>query len=721
MNQVPGGATARPFETYHNDLKLKLYMRVAPELYLKQLIVGGMNRVFEIGKNFRNESIDTTHNPEFTACEFYWAYADYEDLMAMTEDLLSKMVYAIHGKYEIEYENSDPAIGKIKINFAKPFRRVSLMSELKKQLGDKAKGWGMEWPANKDLSKPETREFFDKLIVKLGVDCSAPRSTARLIDKLVGEYIETTCKDPCFIMDTPQLMSPLAKWHRDEEGLSERFELFANFHELINAYTELNDPKVQAAAFQGQAAAKDDGDVEAQGYDKEFIQALEYGLPPTGGWGLGVDRITMLLTNSQNIKEVLLFPAMKPEDQPGNEAAEEAQPKAVANAPAKAASSSSGKFADSKGTLYISDSSNSGQSLCLIVNNMLDASHKSSIEFMTEDEFKKDKDLEKKSLFGEFPFVKSSDGSFISQGNATASHLARSQPSLNLFGSNSMQEAQVHQWLSWSEEIASVVRCVICCVQGHGKCDMKTWNEKLGQVKGWVKTMNNHLNGKNWLVGSSMTLADIACGVLFTECFQLVLDSGFRKSMPNVTKWFQAFAANSSVIASCGMIKCADKCIKPPCAAGDSQESAAKKGGKKEKVETKKAAKEDDLDDLFGDDDVEDENAAKEIAAKAKAKAAEAKKPKKVVIAQSLVLFEVKPLSDETDLDAMAKDILAIKQDGLYWKTEYKKVPIAFGIFKIIIGVTVEDEKVSIDALQEQIEAIEDKVQSVEILAFNKI
>lgn len=309
MNMIPGGATARPFETYHNDLDMKLFMRIAPELYLKMLVVGGLDRVFEIGKQFRNEGIDMTHNPEFTTCEFYWAYADYHDLMDMTEDMLSKMVHSIHGSYKIPYHpnGQEDKENVIEIDFTPPFRRIPMMKGLEDVLG-------VKMPKNTELDTDESRNFFDKLCKTKNVECSNPRTTARLIDKLVGEFLESQCKNPTFIIDTPTLMSPLAKWHRSEPGLSERFELFCNFHEVINAYTELNDPKVQLEAFMNQAKAKDAGDLEAQHVDTAYVHALEYGLPPTAGWGCGIDRITMLLTDTNNIKEVMLFPAMKPNE-----------------------------------------------------------------------------------------------------------------------------------------------------------------------------------------------------------------------------------------------------------------------------------------------------------------------------------------------------------------------------------------------------------------------
>jgi lysyl-tRNA synthetase class II len=374
MNMIPGGATARPFITYHNELDLQLYMRIAPELYLKQLVVGGLDRVYEIGKQFRNEGIDLTHNPEFTTCEFYqvgralrcrgagavqtwrsrrgacrpsvpgaglgplecqpqsWlgatldpphknkstthtqththrhthtytrthahhpqAYADYNDLIAMTEELVSGLVLSIKGSYKIQYHPDGPEGKAIDIDFTPPFRRISMVSGLEEALGVKLPG---------DLDSEEARLALVELCKKHGVECSPPHTTARLLDKLVGEFIESQCINPTFICDHPQIMSPLAKWHRALPGMTERFELFVNCKEVCNAYTELNDPLRQRQLFQQQAAAKAQGDDEAMFVDENFCTALEYGLPPTGGWGLGIDRFTMMLTDKNNIKEV---------------------------------------------------------------------------------------------------------------------------------------------------------------------------------------------------------------------------------------------------------------------------------------------------------------------------------------------------------------------------------------------------------------------------------
>ncbi|KAL6977802.1 DNA helicase [Sarracenia purpurea var. burkii] len=306
MNMIAGGAAARPFVTHHNELNMKLYMRIAPELYLKELVVGGLNRVYEIGKQFRNEGIDLTHNPEFTTCEFYMAFADYNDLMELTEKMLSGMVKELTGGYKVKYHANGLDDDPIEIDFTPPFRRIDMIEDLEKVAN-------LSIP--KDLSSDEARRYLADACVKFDVKCPPPQTTTRLLDKLVGHFLEDMCVNPTFIINHPEIMSPLAKWHRSKPGLTERFELFINKHELCNAYTELNDPVVQRERFADQLKDRQSGDDEAMALDETFCTALEYGLPPTGGWGLGIDRLTMLLTDSQNIKEVLLFPAMKPQDE----------------------------------------------------------------------------------------------------------------------------------------------------------------------------------------------------------------------------------------------------------------------------------------------------------------------------------------------------------------------------------------------------------------------
>ncbi|KAL4887002.1 hypothetical protein BJY04DRAFT_177012 [Aspergillus karnatakaensis] len=302
MNAIAGGATAKPFVTYHNEHDMNLFMRVAPELYLKMLIVGGLERVYELGRQFRNEGVDLTHNPEFTTCEFYWAYADVYDVMNLTEELVSGLVKHITGGYETTFHTQTGE--EYNVNWKAPWRRVEMIPALEEATGEK-------FPPGDQLHTAETGEFLKKVLKKTGVDCTPPLTNARMLDKLVGEFIEETCVNPTFITGHPQMMSPLAKYHRQHAGLCERFEAFVCKKEIVNAYTELNDPFDQRLRFEEQARQKDQGDDEAQLIDENFCTSLEYGLPPTGGWGMGIDRLVMFLTDNYSIKEVLAFPFMK--------------------------------------------------------------------------------------------------------------------------------------------------------------------------------------------------------------------------------------------------------------------------------------------------------------------------------------------------------------------------------------------------------------------------
>lgn len=296
MHPIAGGATARPFVTHHNALDMELFLRIAPELYLKRLLVGGFEKVFEINRNFRNEGISIKHNPEFTMMELYQAYADYNDMMDLTEDLISSLTYELHGKYEIEYED------KI-VNLAKPWRRVS-MKEIVKEVS------GFDFDA---ISSDE--EAVEKA-KELGVHIDKDKSYTKfgILNLMFEEKVEETLINPTFITEYPKEISPLAKNQKGETEWVDRFELFVSGREFANAYSELNDPRDQKERFEEQVKLKEAGDDEAQNMDLDYIRALEYGMPPAGGLGIGIDRLVMLLTNSASIRDVLLFPTLRKED-----------------------------------------------------------------------------------------------------------------------------------------------------------------------------------------------------------------------------------------------------------------------------------------------------------------------------------------------------------------------------------------------------------------------
>ena len=290
MQPIPGGATARPFITHHNTLHRDLYLRIATELYLKRLIVGGLEKVYELGCDFRNEGISTKHNPEFTMLELYEAYGDYHSMMTITEKLVTYVIKNVLGSLEIEYQGN-------KINFTPPWKRISMYKAI-----EEASGIDMKKIPEKD---------FDKIIKKHGLNIKGKINRGEITNELFEKYVEPILIQPTFIYDYPLEISPLSKQKKDNPELVERFELFVNSMELANAFTELNDPAEQKRRFEEQVAKRKAGDMESHFMDEDYIEALEYGMPPTGGLGIGIDRLIMLLTNSDSIKEVILFPQLK--------------------------------------------------------------------------------------------------------------------------------------------------------------------------------------------------------------------------------------------------------------------------------------------------------------------------------------------------------------------------------------------------------------------------
>lgn len=291
MQPIPGGATARPFKTYHNTLAMPLYLRVAPELYLKRLVVGGLDRVFEINRNFRNEGISVKHNPEFTMIEFYMAYATYDDLVELTEKLFLHLVHAISEKNTVTYQGKE-------IDFTRPWRKISLKDALV-QIGE------IEETAFKD------RESAAETAKACGIDISSKDSHGKLITKLFDVLVEPKLINPTFVVGYPTDVSPLSRRNDQNPQLTDRFELFIGGWEIANGFTELNDPLDQRKRFEHQVALRETGDEEAQFMDEDYVTALEYGMPPTAGEGIGIDRVVMLLTDSPSIRDVILFPLMK--------------------------------------------------------------------------------------------------------------------------------------------------------------------------------------------------------------------------------------------------------------------------------------------------------------------------------------------------------------------------------------------------------------------------
>ena len=294
LQPVYGGAAAKPFTTHHNYLDTGLYLRISDELYLKRLIIGGMERVYELSKDFRNEAVDASHNPEFTMLEFYQAYGDYNTFMQLLEEMLSSMVKEIKGSHEIDYQ------GK-KVSFKPPFRRIYLVDEIKKKSGI-------------DISEMEDKEA-ERVAAKEKLDIPT-KNAIHVADALFDKYVQGELQNPTFVLDYPSYMCPLTKDKRGNDKLSERFELFIAGKELSNNYSELTDPVEQSKKFKDQESERKKGDEEAAPRDEEFVEAMEYGMPPTAGCGIGIDRLVYLLADAPSIKEVILFPTVRPEKKP---------------------------------------------------------------------------------------------------------------------------------------------------------------------------------------------------------------------------------------------------------------------------------------------------------------------------------------------------------------------------------------------------------------------
>ncbi|MCL1066096.1 lysine--tRNA ligase [Shewanella olleyana] len=300
MHSIPGGASARPFETHHNALDIAMYLRIAPELYLKRLVVGGFERVFEINRNFRNEGLSPRHNPEFTMMEFYMAYADFNDLMDLTEEMLSSIATELCGSPQLPY-------GEHTVDFGGPYARLSMLDAIKKYNPDNETIQSMTYEEVKDV------EFMRNLAKSIGMTIEKFWTCGQLLEEIFGETAEPQLMQPTFITGYPADISPLARRNDENHFITDRFEFFIGGREVANGFSELNDAEDQDNRFKAQVDAKDAGDDEAMFYDADYITALEHGLPPTAGQGIGIDRLVMLFTNTHTIRDVILFPAMRPQ------------------------------------------------------------------------------------------------------------------------------------------------------------------------------------------------------------------------------------------------------------------------------------------------------------------------------------------------------------------------------------------------------------------------